>query len=419
MKRAPTLTEHWDVIVIGGGPAGMMAAITAADRGRRVLLLEKNPSLGKKLLITGGGRCNVTNAEADLRKLLGRYKGSDQFLFSAFSQYDNKSTLQFFNGQGMPTKIENEGRVFPVSDSARSVYEVLTRSLAAKKVTVICDAAATGLVAGSGGALAAVRLGDGSQLTADSFILATGGSSRPETGSTGEAFSWLKELGHRVTPPNRALVPLALKDTWHRSLAGVSLADCKLTVLLDGEKQSVRKGRMLFTHVGITGPTVLNLSRSVGELLPYGDVVLALDLFPSSDHGALKEKLYTLLAAENGRKIKNSLALLAPSALVGPVLTLAGVDPEKTSHSVSRTERVALIALMKAIPLRVAGLLGNDKAIVSSGGVSLSEVNFKTMQSRLISNLFLAGDVLDVDRPSGGYSLQLCWTTGFVAGSNA
>ncbi len=408
----------YDVIVIGGGPAGMMAAGTAAERGLSVLLLEKNSSLGKKLLITGGGRCNVTNAEPNLRTLLGRYKGSDQFLFSAFSQYDNQGTLKFFNGRAMPTKIENEGRVFPKSDSARSVWEVLVQYMKQGKVKVQSDAEVKEMILGADGKVSAVRLRDGSQLTAKSFIVATGGSSRPETGSTGDGFVWLKKLGHRIIPVSRALVPVALKDDWVKRLSGVTLTDIKLTTLLDGEKQATRKGKLLFTHFGITGPTVLNMSRSIGELIPYGEVVVLLDLVPQFDHGALKEKMHFVLTSESNKKIKNSLTSLIPAALVPVVLEIAKIDGETFSHSVSREDRIKLIALIKAIPMQVKELLGEDKAIVSSGGVDLSEVNFKTMQSRLLPNVYVIGDVLNIDRPSGGYSLQLCWTTGYVAGSS-
>jgi len=411
--------KTWDVVVVGGGPAGMMAAGRAAELGASVLLLEKNPLLGKKLLISGGGRCNVTNAEPDQRRLVGRYKGSDQYLFSAFSQYDNQGALDFFHKLDMATKVENEGRVFPTSDSARSVQEALIKYMKKGGVSVQTDEVVTEVIVGEDGMAKTVRLSDGSQISAQKFILATGGSARPETGSTGDSWRWLKELGHRIIPVSRALVPLVIKDTWVKSLAGVSVPDIKLTVLLDGEKQAVRKGKILFTHVGVTGPTVLNLSRSVGELIPYGEVLLLLDLLPQFDHGALKEKLHFLLTSESNKKIKNNLPKLIPSALVPVVLDLTKIDGETFSHSVSREDKIALIAMMKAIPLWVKELLGEDKAIVSSGGVDLSEVNFKTMQSRIVPNVYVIGDVLNVDRPSGGYSLQLCWTTGFVAGSHA
>jgi len=409
----------WDVIVIGGGPAGMMAAGRAAEQGASVLLLEKNQSLGVKLLITGGGRCNVTNAQPDIRSLALRYKGSDQFLLSAFSQYSNAQALEFFHARQMPTKIENELRVFPVSNTARSVWEVLVEYMKKGGVEILLGAAVTEIMCAADKTFSAVRLADGSQIKGARCIVAVGGSSRPETGSTGDGFAWLKECGHTIVPVSRALVPIALKDSWVKKLQGVTLTDIKLTTWLDGVKEATRKGKLLFTHFGITGPTVLNMSRSIGELLPYGDVVITLDLIPTLDHGQLKEKLHGLLTAESNKKIKNSLAQMLPSALIPIVLTLAEIDGETFSHSVSREQRISLIKYIKAIPLHVHELLGSDKAVVSSGGVTLSEVNFKTMQSRLIPNLYVTGDVLNIDRPSGGYSLQLCWTTGFIAGSHA
>lgn len=410
--------QLWDVVVIGGGPSGMMAAGRAAELGATVLLLEKNASLGVKLLITGGGRCNVTNVQPELRSLLARYKGSDKFLFSAFSQHDNQQSLKFFHSRGVATKVENEGRAFPISNTARSVWEALKKYIEEGRVKVRYDSAIKELIT-ENGVVVAARLPDGSKIRAKNFVVAVGGSSRPETGSTGDGFKWLKALGHRIIPASTALVPIALADSWVKKIQGVTLTEIKLTTLLDGEKQAVRKGKLLFTHVGVSGPTVLNMSRSIGELLPYGEVVVLLDLLPQFDHGALKAKMHFVLTSESNKKIKNSLTRLIPSALVPVVLELCHIDPEKFSHSVSREERIALIALIKAIPLHVKELLGVDKAIVSSGGVALTEVNFKTMQSRVIPNVYIIGDMLNIDRPSGGYSLQLCWTTGFVAGTHA
>ncbi len=419
MQTRHVTNKVWDVIVIGGGPAGMMAAGRAAQLGSSVLLLEKNSTLGVKLLITGGGRCNVTNNEPDLRTLVSRYKGSDQFLFSAFSQHSNKEALEFFHAHQMPTKVENEQRVFPASNTASSVWEVLVTYMRQGAVEILCGAPVIEIILDKEKQFEAIRLADGSQIKGRHCIVAVGGSSRPETGSTGDGFKWLKSLGHKIIPVSRALVPIALKDAWVKKLQGVALSDIKLTTWLDGQKEGSRKGKILFTHFGITGPTVLNMSRSIGELLPYGDVVITLDLIPKLDHGQLKEKLHGLLAAQSNKKIKNSLAQMIPAALVSVVLDLVQVNPETFSHSVSREARTMIISTMKAIPLQVKELLGSDKAVVSSGGVDLSEVNFKTMQSRLIPNLYVIGDVLNIDRPSGGFSLQLCWTTGTVAGSHA
>ncbi len=416
------------MVVIGGGPAGMMAAGRATERGKRVLLLEKNPTLGKKLLITGGGRCNVTNNKPEVRTMLAKYKKSDKFLFSAFAQFGVTETLNFFHDRGMDTKEEAEGRVFPTSNKAVSVWNVLVEYLKKGGVRVQTNAEVTSITYDTSREQMVVALADRSSIRARSCIVASGGTSHPETGSTGEGFRWLQKLGHTILPSDASLVPISLKDLWVKKLAGVTLKDIKLTTFKNGVKQKAYKGKLLFTHVGITGPTVLNMSREVGELLHGGEgseylakkenVTIMLDLFPALDNGALKEKLQTLLTLQSNKKIKNALSPFVPSTLVDPLLALAKIDGETPNHSVRTDERKALVLLLKAIPLHVRGLLGKDKAVVSSGGVALSEINFKTMQSRLVSPLYVAGDMLNIDRPSGGYSLQLCWTTGYVAGNS-
>ncbi len=410
---------NYDVVVIGGGPAGMMASGRAAGCGRKVLLLEKNPGLGKKLLITGGGRCNLTNNKTDIRAMLTEYKEKSQFLFSAFTQFGVKDALTFFNERGLATKEENEGRIFPVSDSAKSVWQVLVNYLKVGGVKVRAGAEVAGLLFDPKEKHIVVKIKGEPEIIAKSCVLATGGVSRPETGSSGDGFKWLKKLGHTIVANNFALVPIALADLWAKKLGGVTLKDVKLTALQNGQKQASAKGRLLFTHFGISGPTVLNLSQEIGELLKYGEVVIELDLFPALDQGALRKKLQELLIGESNKKLKNVLSKIIPAALVGAILEISNISGETPNHSVSTESRKKLSALMKAIPLHVSGLLGAEKAIVSSGGVALEEVNFKTMESRLIPGLYLVGDVLNIDRPSGGYSLQLCWTTGFVAGDNA
>lgn len=419
MKSKYNIDALWDVVVIGGGPAGMMAAGRAAERGKKVLLLEKNPSLGKKLLITGGGRCNVTNHKPDPRTLLPKYKGAEQFLYSAFSQLGVPHALEFFTSRGMPLKEEAEGRMFPQSNKAQSVWDVLVTYLKKTKVEVETGTPVSSIAHDKAAGLIKIRLGNNTELSAKSCIVAAGGTSRPETGSTGEGFAWLRTLGHKVADNNAALVPLSLKDAWARKLPGVTLRDIKLTVYQDGVKQQVQKGKLLFTHVGISGPTVLNMSRDIGELLQYGEVVVMLDLLPALDYAMLKEKLQALLIAESNKKLKNALGKLIPSALVPAILEISGIAGDTPNHSVRHEERIKLIELIKSVPLNIKGLLGKDKAVVSSGGVVPEEIQFKTMESRLIPGLFVVGDMLNIDRPSGGYSLQLCWTTGFVAGSHA
>ncbi|MES2088325.1 MAG: aminoacetone oxidase family FAD-binding enzyme [Patescibacteria group bacterium] len=427
------LQKIWDVVVIGGGPAGMMCAGKAAERGRAVLLLEKNSTLGKKLLITGGGRCNVTNNKIEVREMLAKYKKSEQFLFSAFTQFGVSETLKFFNNRGMETKEEADGRMFPVSNRAQSVWDVLVSYMKKGGVTVRTKAEVSSITFDEVQKQFVIKLSDKSEVVTLACTLATGGVSRPETGSTGEGFRWLKKLGHKVIENDVALVPIALKDSWPKKLAGVSLKDIKLTTFKNGVKQKAHKGKLLFTHVGISGPTVLNMSREVGELLDEegseyeevsekslekNEVKIMLDLFPTTDSGALREKLQGILVEQSNKKIKNVLSSLITPALVDPILELSNINGDTPCHSVRTEERKTLVAILKAIPLHVSGLLGKDKAVVSSGGVILDEVDFKTMQSRIFPKLFLIGDVLNIDRPSGGYSLQLCWTTGYVAGNS-
>ncbi|MEI6479795.1 MAG: NAD(P)/FAD-dependent oxidoreductase [bacterium] len=407
----------WDVIVVGGGPAGMMSAGRAAEKGARVLLLEKNESLGKKLLITGGGRCNLTNEETDTRKLLSKFKEAEQFLFSAFSQWSVGETLEFFHTKGMPTKVEPGLRVFPVSDSSKSVLHVLSEYMKAHNVTVLSNSGVVE-IAREDKKIIGVKLKNKKIIRGNAVIIATGGTSRPETGSTGDGYSWLRDIGHTIIKPEASLVPIAIKDKWVKQLSGVSLENVKITIFQNNEKQGVSKGKILFTHVGLSGPTILNMSKDVGELLKYGSVVLSLDILPKEDYGTLNTKLQELFKEHDKKNFGNALVNLIPSSITPIVIGLSGINPETKCHSVTRESRIKLIHLLKAIPMNVDKLLGVDKAIITSGGVALNEVDFKTMCSRLYPNLYLVGDILDIDRPSGGYSLQLCWTTGFVAGNS-
>lgn len=412
--------SSYDIAVIGGGPAGMMAAATAGATGKRVILIEKNDSLGKKLLITGGGRCNVTNAEEDTRVFLSKFKGSGKFLHSTFSQWSVKETLDFFHTRGVATKVENEKRVFPLSNSATSIWEVMVHELKKHNVTILSHSPAIGfLMARDKKTIKGMQLKNKKEITAERFILATGGTSRPETGSTGDAYPWLSHVGHTIITPTPSLVPVSIKESWVKKVAGLSIRDISLSVLQNNVIQDKKLGKILFTHVGLSGPTILNMSRDIGELLKYGPVTISLDLFPKHATHLLDKIMQKHFTENNNKMFKNSLSGIVPASLAPIIVSLSKIDGDKQCNRISREERLSLVSLLKNITMTVKGLLDQRKAIITSGGVVLEEVDFKTMQSRKCPNLYIVGDLLNIDRPSGGYSLQLCFTTGFVAGSSA
>ncbi len=407
----------WDVAVIGGGPSGMMAAGRAAEKGARVVLIEKNANLGNKLLITGGGRCNVSNAEFDNRKLLSKFKDSGKFLFSPFAQFSVQEALDFFHARNMPTKEEAEQRIFPLSNTAHSVWDTLVAYVQKHGVTVISNAPVTRLHT-AGGLITSVNVRGGRTIRARSFILATGGTSHPETGSTGDGYAWLRALGHSVSEASASLVPIALVAP-AKAAAGASLRDAKVTLYQNNVKQAQKNGKVLFTHVGLSGPGILNMSRDIGELLKYGPVDLEIDLMSQMGYEKANETLQAVFREHTNKKIRNSLKGILLPALVPYVLERAGIDGDTFCNSVTRAARLKLIQVLKHFRFGVKGLLGMEKAIITAGGVALTEVDFKTMRSLKYPNLYLVGDILNIDRPSGGYSLQLCWTTGWVAGTSA
>jgi predicted Rossmann fold flavoprotein len=416
----------WDVAVIGGGPAGMMAAGRAAELGASVVLIEKNKSLGKKLLITGGGRCNVTNNEPDTKKLLTKFKDSGKFLSSPFSRWSVQESLEFFHTRNMPTKVEAEQRVFPASNTAQSVWDVLVGYLKEHQVTVISNVTVMKLhknekIQNSAGLTCGIKsaeLKDGRMIHAKSFILATGGTSHPETGSTGDGYAWLRTLGHTVIDASAALVPIALKAPV-KDAAGVALARAKITLFQNDIKQAQGIGKILFTHVGLSGPGILNMSREIGELLKYGEVMVEMDLLTEMGYEKVNEALQEIFKENANKMIKNSLKGIVSPALAAPLLEAAGIDGETFCNGVTRESRVRLMKILKHWRFEVKGLLGMEKAVITAGGIALTEVDWKTMRSSKYDNLYLVGDILNIDRPSGGYSLQLCWTTGYIAGSAA
>ncbi len=395
----------------------MMAAGIAASNSRRVLLIEKNKELGAKLSITGGGRCNIANDEEDERALLSHFGDAADFLHSPFAQFGLSESIEFFESIGVPTVTEARKRMFPVSQSAEDVTAKLFTYVKSQGVTI-----KTGLpvarVHHTKDEIESVLMG-GKEYRADSYVFATGGVSHPETGSTGDGFRWLRELGHTVTEPTPTIVPLRVKESWVKSLAGITISDMKLTVYVNGSKRLVLKGNVLLTHFGISGPLILNAAGKVADYMQEGEVTGAIDTYPQMDLGILDKHIASVFDQHKNKELKNVFRQIAPVGTSDSLLMLVpDIDPDKRVHSVTKEERRKLAELLKALPITVTGLMGLSRAVVADGGVSLSEVDMKTMRSKVCRNLFIIGDLLNIRRPTGGYSLQLCWTTGFVAGEN-
>ncbi len=413
-------TQQYDVIVIGGGASGMMAAGTAGARGKRVLLIEKNAVLGAKLAITGGGRCNIANAEENERTLLSQYGKGEQFLYSAFAQFGMKDTFTFFESRNLPLVIQARKRAFPHTEKAVDVVAVMKKFLIDSNVTVMTTAPVKKIEM-KDGLLHGVVVGDHTY-TADSYILATGGVSHPETGSTGDGFGWLKQLGHTVRPATPTIVPLATREPWSKALSGTSLSFMKIVFFANGKKSFTKTGKLLFTHFGLSGPLILNSAAKIGELLELGYKVTAtIDAYPDTDIGALETKVIQTLDGFKNKMLKNVLSEIVPAGMAPGIQLLIEkeINVETKVHSLSKEDRRKIVDTLKALPLTITNLMGYDRAVVADGGVTLAEIDMKTMRSKNVPNLLVTGDLLDITRPSGGYSLQLCWTTGYVAGMNA
>lgn len=416
-----TVRDAYDVVVIGGGASGMMAAGVAGARGKRVLLIEKNKRLGEKLRITGGGRCNITNDERNIHTLLSNYKEAKDFLYSPFSVFGVKETFEFFEGRGLPLFVEARKRAFPKSEKAIDVCNTLMSFLKENKVTVLTDNPVISLeIVEKNISHVITKKGT---FKGTSVIVATGGLSHPETGSTGDGFTWLKNLGHTIHEPTPTIVPVTVEDQWVKELAGISLGSTehpvKLSFFVDGSKAFTKKGKVLCTHFGLSGPLILNTAKEIADLLHKGLVTLHIDTYPDKDLGTLEKYIIQIFEENKNKALKNVFSDIAPKGTGRVLLSLLPhIDTDTKVHSVTKEMRKDIARLLKALPVSISGLLGFDKAVVADGGVDIREVDTKTMRSTKIGNLFLTGDMLHIDRPSGGFSLQLCWTTGYVAGIN-
>ena len=410
--------NDFDVIIVGGGASGMMAAGRCAELGKKVLLLEKNKELGKKLKISGGGRCNITNAEFDTRALLKNYGQAEKFLYSSFSQFGVKETFNFFETRTLPLIVEANKRAFPKTEKALDVFKVLEKYLKDGNVTVKLNSAVTKILKDKN-KITGIQVGN-EVYVADSYIFSTGGTSHPETGSTGDGLNWLRDLGHTVKSPTPTVVPITVNDVWIKSLSGRSIEPMKITFYVDGVKKFFKTGKLLCTHFGLSGPLILNSAGKIADLLHTGIVTAKIDLFPTDDEGELEKKLINLFDENKNKMLKNALDEIMPKGTTEVILLLVKeINPDTKVHSITKENRKILIKVLKALPVTITGLMGFDKAVVVDGGVELRDIDTKTMRSKILDNLFITGDLLHINRQSGGFSLQVCWTTGYVAGSNA
>jgi len=410
--------KQWDAVVIGGGASGMMAAGRAAERGKSVLLLEKNLELGVKLKITGGGRCNITNAEGDEQKLLSHYGKAKSALHSPFSQFGVKDTFLFFESRGLPLVVQKYSRVFPKTERAIDVFRVLEKYLKQNKVEIRTNASVKKIKAEDGHISAVIV--DDEEIIATSFILATGGKSHPETGSTGDGFSWLSLLGHTVKEPTPTIVPLAVQDEWIKKLAGTVLQAARISFFVEKKRKLILKGDIACTHFGLSGPLILNAAGNVADLLHEGTVTAQIDTYPQKDIGLLDKIIVSVFDKHKNKSLKSVWNNIAPIGTGRALLPLLkDIVSDMKVNSITKEQRRQIVDLLKTLPVTIIGLMGYDRAVVSDGGLSLEEVDTRTMRSKKYANLYITGDLLHINRPSGGYSLQLCWTTGYVAGNNA
>jgi len=399
----------YDAIVIGAGAAGLMAAIHAAERGRRVLLLEKGKKPGVKILMSGGTRCNITH-DCDARGIVAAFGPNGKFLHSALAAFGPEAVLDFFHAEGVLTKVEDTGKVFPVSDRAVDVLDALLRRLQRSGATLSLNEPVLHLAPGF-----EVRTSLRT-LTCDKLLITTGGRSYPGCGTTGDGYAWAAAFGHTILPQRPALVPLTVNAPWTADLRGITLPDVNLKVIDDGRVLDSRRGSMLFAHFGLTGPAPLDVSRAVSGHAKPASLILELDLLPTVPEPAWDEFLRTESIASGKKQLAVVLAEKLPRRICDQLLALIGQPMDRKAAALNKADRASLVQHVKRLRLPLRGTLGFEKAEVTAGGVSLAEVDSRTMRSKLVENLYFAGEVLDLDGWIGGYNFQSAWSTGWLAG---
>lgn len=404
---------QYNLVIIGAGPAGLMAAGHAGQLGHKVILLEKNKLAGIKLSMTGNGRCNLTNAEPNLRKLIDSYGKNGKFLYPSFHNFSNLDLINFFEKQGLKTKIENNQRVFPISNKSQEVIQILKNYLTVNRVKIQFESNVKEIVFKSNH-IEKIILADNQIVTADKYLIATGGKAYPATGSTGDAYLWLQEMGHKIIEPKPGLSPIIVRENFVKDLEGLSLSNIEFTLWQD-KKITTCLGDAIFTNNGLSGPAVFNMNKKIHEINSK-PITIRINFFPNLNYQSLDKKIIQLLSASPHTQIKNTLEKILPKRLIPIIIKLSSIAETKKAGEITKPERKNIIKHIQSFALNFASLAGFDKAMVTCGGVDLKEIDPKTMKSKIIDNLYLAGEILDIDGPTGGYNLQIAWSTGYLAG---
>lgn len=404
------------VLIVGGGAAGMFASIIAAQNGHEVWVCEKNEKLGKKLFITGKGRCNLTNA-CDMDELFDAVVSNPRFLYSSFYGCTNQQVLHYFEELGVQTKIERGNRVFPVSDHSSDVIKAMEREMKRLGVRICLNTKVT-KVKSRQGRFEKIELADGTDIRGEACIVATGGLSYQSTGSTGDGYRFAQENGHQVTECMPSLVPMEVREPWVRQLQGLSLRNVTVTIYQGKKRVYQEFGEMLFTHYGVSGPLIISASSYVGKKLENQELKLEIDLKSALDMEQLDQRIIRDFRENTNKQFKNVIGSLFPAKLTPVMIELSGIEPDKKVNMISREERANLVHLIKHLPMTVTGLRGYDEAIITKGGVKTREIDPGTMESRFVKGLYFAGEVLDVDALTGGFNLQIAWSTAYAAGNS-
>lgn len=411
------------VIVIGGGAAGMIAAITSSNEGNDVTLIEKTSSLGNKIKITGKGRCNLT-FDGDIEDFKNNIVKNFKFMYSSFNAFSNVDVVNYFNKLGVKTKIERGGRVFPVSDDANEIVNVLKDELNKKHVNIIYNVSVDDFILDNN-KIKALKLSNNKIIECDKCIIATGGKSYPKTGSSGDGYVYAKKLGHKIVDLKPGLVPLRSNDSICKLLQGLSLKNVTLSLKYKGGKEIYKEfGEMMFSHFGITGPIVLSASsklnrvENVDNLMQNSDIIASIDLKPALDDDTLDKRICRDFEKYTNKEFKNSLDDLLPKKLIPVIIELSGIDENKKVNQITKEERKRLVKLLKNLQITITGFMPFDIAVITSGGVDVKDINPKTMESKIVKGIYFAGEILDVDAYTGGFNLQIAFSTGYAAGKN-